>query len=244
MAFSGNQRFQLRRELGRGGMGVVWEAYDTERKQPVALKMLHQSDAETIFQIKREFRSLSEVAHPRLVSMYELLCHDEDWFFTMEFIRDGKNFMKHIHAGDPLVAAQIPKEETESTETFAGLGTLIPESMAVDLDRSVDTSDTGVTSRSVEARTLVYSGRLPGSGASGSQGQKIFVVKNVPPERLAAIIAGFGQLAEGVRPSPPGQAPPRSEARQRAGSRRWQRRYPGFWSRHRAAPAKRAETGG
>ncbi len=77
-------------------MGIVYEAFDTERQQPVALKMLHGSDPETILQLKHEFRALSEIVHPNLISMYELLGDERHWFFTMELIRNGTNFMGHL----------------------------------------------------------------------------------------------------------------------------------------------------
>ncbi len=117
MAFAGNERFQLRRELGRGGMGIVFEAFDHERRQPVAIKMLHHSDGETIFRLKREFRSLSEIAHPRLISMYELLCHEGDWFFTMELIQDGRTFVEYLN---PSAAPSVVDESSATVD----LGTI------------------------------------------------------------------------------------------------------------------------
>ncbi len=79
-------RFHVRSKLGAGGMGIVFEAMDTVRGGPVALKTLHRLDPARIYQLKYEFRRLADVAHPNLVTLHELFCDDDRWFFTMERI--------------------------------------------------------------------------------------------------------------------------------------------------------------
>ena len=79
-------------------MGVVYEAYDREREQPVALKTLLHVSPDAIFRFKREFRSLAEIVHPHLVSLYELFLEGDRWFFTMELISDGRPFLSHLAA--------------------------------------------------------------------------------------------------------------------------------------------------
>lgn len=87
-------RFTVLRRLGAGGMGVVYEAYDRERDERVALKTLARCDGDALYRFKREFRALADITHPNLVSLFELIASDRGWFFTMELV-----------AGKPLLAA-------------------------------------------------------------------------------------------------------------------------------------------
>src|SRR5438552_6920992 len=88
-------RFEIRRQLGAGGMGVVYEAFDNQRRQLVALKKILSTDASAIYRLKKEFRSLADVAHPNLISLYELIQEGGEWFFTMELVH-GKDFITHV----------------------------------------------------------------------------------------------------------------------------------------------------
>jgi serine/threonine protein kinase len=90
-------RFIIRRRLGEGGMGVVYEAFDQERHGSVALKTLKRFDGAALARFKREFRAMQGLAHPNLVALDELFFDDEQWFFTMELI-DGVDFVSYARA--------------------------------------------------------------------------------------------------------------------------------------------------
>ena len=92
-----NKRFTLKRSLGSGAFGSVYEAYDNERGTLVALKMLRQANAEQLYQFKREFRALTDIIHPNLVTLYELMSDGEQWFFTMQLVQ-GVDFLKWTRA--------------------------------------------------------------------------------------------------------------------------------------------------
>src|SRR5207253_89340 len=81
--FIGTERFKIRRRLGSGGMGVVYEAHDRETDKVLALKALTRTEASDIARFKREFRALADVSHPNLVSLYEFNSDGNFWFFTM-----------------------------------------------------------------------------------------------------------------------------------------------------------------
>src|SRR5207249_3083474 len=83
------------RRLGSGAFGTVYECYDRDQQQSVAVKVLRQTDPAFLYRFKREFRALVDIRHPNLVQLYELFGEDQVWFFTMEFLR-GVNFLHYV----------------------------------------------------------------------------------------------------------------------------------------------------
>jgi hypothetical protein len=93
--FRGTSRFVLRRRVGVGGGGVVYEAEDVVEREVVALKTLRTLDAGSLLRLKHEFRALQGVHHPNLVTLGELLEDNGRWFFTMEYV-PGRSFLEHV----------------------------------------------------------------------------------------------------------------------------------------------------
>ncbi|MCE9574962.1 MAG: serine/threonine protein kinase, partial [Deltaproteobacteria bacterium] len=84
-------RFVLLESLGVGGMGVVLAAYDPELDRNVALKLLHPGpvdDLEGPAKLMREAQAMARLAHPNVVTVYEVGFAREQPFVAMELI-DG-----------------------------------------------------------------------------------------------------------------------------------------------------------
>jgi len=104
-------RFEIRRHLGTGGFGVVYEAYDRDREAVIALKRLTRNDPTALLHFKREFRALSDLAHPNLVTLYELIADEEQWLLTMELVH-GVNFLDHVYEAPSSLGGGVHPSST------------------------------------------------------------------------------------------------------------------------------------
>jgi serine/threonine protein kinase len=104
-----SNRFEVRRRIGSGAFGVVYEAFDPVRNQVVALKALRRATPEALYRFKREFRSVTHIAHRNLVRLYELIVEGDQWLVSMELIR-GTTFIEHVRREAPLPDASGSSE--------------------------------------------------------------------------------------------------------------------------------------
>jgi TolB-like protein/Tfp pilus assembly protein PilF len=91
-------RFRIVRLLGRGGMGEVWEAFDQQLKESVAIKTVHTEgllDPLSVDRFKTEVQRTRQVAHPNVCRVYDLFFHEGIPFLTMELL-DGESLAQRI----------------------------------------------------------------------------------------------------------------------------------------------------
>ncbi|MBI5365917.1 MAG: protein kinase [Planctomycetes bacterium] len=101
-------RYRLLAELGRGGMGVVWKAWDTDLQRIVALKQISAEGALAPAQIERflrEARLAAKLRHPHIIPVHDVGVHEGQPYFTAEFI-EGAPLSERLHTGGAAVPAR------------------------------------------------------------------------------------------------------------------------------------------
>lgn len=84
------ERFEIRSELGAGGMGVVYKAHDRALGELVVVKMLKQElwgDGERLERLKDELKLARKIAHPNVLRTFDFGDADGYPFISMEFVR-------------------------------------------------------------------------------------------------------------------------------------------------------------
>jgi serine/threonine protein kinase/Tfp pilus assembly protein PilF len=87
-------RFRIERAVGRGGMGQVWEAFDQQLREYVALKTIRTqiaSDPKALGRFKQEVLNARRVSHPNVCRVYDFFIHTgpdgQTPFLTMQMLR-------------------------------------------------------------------------------------------------------------------------------------------------------------
>jgi eukaryotic-like serine/threonine-protein kinase len=130
--FVGTAQYEIRRLVGEGAMGIVYEAYDREREAVVAVKRLRHADARSLYHFKREFRALADLHHPNLVVLHELSTAADDWLLSMEYI-DGVDFVTWMQTGGEPRSA--PRHDAYA-DTMMGEAAAAAPGAAADRERA------------------------------------------------------------------------------------------------------------
>jgi serine/threonine protein kinase/formylglycine-generating enzyme required for sulfatase activity len=100
-------QFELKRCIGRGGMGEVWEAFDAGLHRPVALKFVlpEQVDLRALERFEREARAGGRLAHRNLVRTLAFGRQDELAWIAQELVEGGwtlKDFLDELRSAESL----------------------------------------------------------------------------------------------------------------------------------------------
>src|SRR5512139_1409020 len=82
-------KYQIIEELGKGGMGRVYKALDTEINEKVALKLIKPEvalDEETIERFRNELKLARKIRHKNVCQMFDLNTSEGTYYITMEYI--------------------------------------------------------------------------------------------------------------------------------------------------------------
>src|SRR5580765_6486358 len=101
-------RYVVGRELGRGGMGVVYEAEDERLGRRVAIKVLHTGpeSPERQRRFAQEARAASALNHPNIITIHDIDKADDGDFIVMELV-DGVPLNRLLEDGPPPIDGAI-----------------------------------------------------------------------------------------------------------------------------------------
>ena len=101
-------RYEIRSQIGEGGMGEVFLARDTQLDRTVALKILPEpvaADQTRLQRFRQEAKSASALNHPNILTVYEIGQAAAVHFIATEFV-EGKTLRQHLSKG-PMSLSEI-----------------------------------------------------------------------------------------------------------------------------------------
>ena len=111
-------KYEIRREIGRGAMGVVYEAYDPMIKRVVALKTIRQDQlsgedaVQMVNRFRREAHAAGRLNHPNIVSIYDFGEEGGIWYIAMEFVQ-GRELKACFEANERFRIPDVVKIMTQ-----------------------------------------------------------------------------------------------------------------------------------
>ena len=94
-------RYEIRSQLGAGGMGVVYLARDPKINRDVAIKVLpaaFSSDAERLRRFEQEVQATGKLNHPNILTVYDVETHDGAPYVVYELL-EGETYFSFQEAG-------------------------------------------------------------------------------------------------------------------------------------------------
>lgn len=105
--------YKIVREIGRGGMGLVFEAFDQSLHRQVAIKVLPStllSDSRNLDRFRREAKAAARLRHPNIVSVFGVGQADDHHYYVMDYI-DGVNLREWLQCVSEQSADLVPTRD-------------------------------------------------------------------------------------------------------------------------------------
>jgi len=164
--------YEVLREVGRGGMGVVYEAHERSLQRTVALKVLPSNisaDISFAKRFEREARFAASLSHPNIVSIYAVGKHEDVRYIAMEYIK-GKTLTTLIREAGRLSvgrALEITLQAADALKAAHRVGMvhrdIKPDNIMIDEFGRVKVMDFGLARGIHSATQLTAEGAVLGT---------------------------------------------------------------------------------
>ncbi len=168
-------KYEILRELGRGAMGVVYEAFDPSIERTVALKTIRRDQlegdnaAEMITRFQREAKAAGRLNHPNIVAIYDFGEDGDTMFIAMEFVigRELKNHFAKDERFELVDIARIMGELLGALEYSHNYGVvhrdIKPANIIIRPNGQVKVADFGIAR--IESSQYTQAGSVLGTPA-------------------------------------------------------------------------------
>jgi len=168
-------KYEVRGELGRGAMGVVYEGWDPDIRRRVALKTVRPDHLESsaadelVERFRREAQAAGRLSHPGIVSVYDFGQQGETSFIAMELI-EGQELQHRLDRGERLAVPEVVEIMAQLLDALDAAGRagivhrdIKPSNILLLPDGRVKVTDFGIAR--VEASGLTMAGSMIGTPA-------------------------------------------------------------------------------
>ena len=148
-----NDRYEVIRSIGEGGMANVYLGYDTILDRNVAIKVLRgdlSNDEKFVRRFQREALSASSLAHPNIVEMYDVGEDDGTYYIVMEFV-DGKTLKQLLKKRGTLtlseaidIMSQLTDGMAHAHDSYIIHRDLKPQNIMIKDDGQIKITDFGI----------------------------------------------------------------------------------------------------
>jgi serine/threonine protein kinase len=165
--------YELLEKIAQGGMGVVYKARQVSLNRIVAVKMILSGNLATNEDIERftlEAKAVAKLKHPQIVVIHDVGCHDDQHFYSMEFI-EGRSLADEIRRG-PMAPRKVAEyiEQIARALDFAHRNGVVhrdvkPSNVLIDEQGRGRVTDFGLAKHVDRGDDLTLTGQIIGTPA-------------------------------------------------------------------------------